>query len=129
MLNETYLCFQRGQEYYAIDENKIVKILFSEDIFELPIKEESVKGLVVVDDKLVGIVEIGAGDIGGYYIIIDLEGQYVGICADEIIGNQVIQDDDWISQEEEEYPFRYQDEEKNILYITTELIKRRLKYD
>lgn len=129
MLNETYLCFQRGQKYYALDANKIVKIVCAKDIFELPAKEEFVKGIIVINDKLVGIVDIEESDTERYYIVMDIEGQYVGICADEIIGNQAISDADWISQEEEEYPFYYHIEDKDILYITSEFMKRRLNYD
>ena len=129
MLNETYLCFQRRESYYAIDESKVIRILFSKNIYELPVKEDAIKGVVILDDQLVGIVDIESSDHEKYYIVIDIEGEYIGICADEILGYQEIPDDNWISQEDEEYPFCYQDGDMNILYMMPELVKRRFYHD
>lgn len=129
MIDETYFCFQHGNCIYAVDSYLIAKIMRATNIYQLPIKEEQIKGVTVVDDKIAVIMEIDEDYEGDYFIILNINEQYFGICADTIIGEKKIRDFEWIAQENLRFPFYYKDNETRILHLNLELLKKEKHHD
>lgn len=117
MLKDTYLWFQCGLHYYAIEENKIDKILMATPFFELPVKDELIKGVLLVEEKIVAIIDIEETKDPRYYIILNINEQYLGVCADEVFGYKVIQDFKWLSQDDSKFPFYYEDKDLKIMHL------------
>lgn len=126
MLDEIYLCFQRGKYYYAIEDSMVFRILPAIKPYQLPIKETSIKGIVLVEENVTAIVDIENTDESTYYIILKVNNQYLGICADEIIGNKIIKDFEWIHQENTRFPFYYEEEGLKISHLNLELLRERI---
>lgn len=117
MLEDTYLWFQCGLNHYIIEESKIDKILVATPFFELPAKDELIKGVLFFEEKIVAIIDIEETKDARYYIILNINGQYFGVRAHEIFGYRVIQDFEWVFQTDLKFPFYYEDKGLKILYL------------
>lgn len=124
MIDETYFCFLQGNYYYAVDSYLIFQIIKATEINQLPIKEEWIKGVILVDEKIAVIMEIDANHDGGYFVILNINEQYFGISADKIIGEMKIHDFEWIAQEDSKFPFYYDNETIRVYHLNLELLKR-----
>lgn len=124
MTDDTYFCFQQGNYYYAVDSYLIFKIIKATEINQLPIKEEWIKGVILVDEKIAVIMEVDAHHDGDYFVILNINEQYFGISADKIIGEIKIPDFEWVAQEDLKFPFYYDNEKIRIYHLNLELLTK-----
>lgn len=127
MMDETYLYFRCGQVYYAVDYYRVLKILPAQDLYQLPIAEPYIKGVLKIEEKILAVFDLQQEDHENYYMILQFDDECLGICADEIMGRKVIKDDIWIVQDQQEEIYSYQEDNQNIYLLNLNLIKRRLQ--
>lgn len=102
MEESAYLCFQRGKHHYAISNHKIIRILKKTKLLPLPFANEVYQGVLLVDDRLVAVVDIASDHTKeegeGYVICLEYQGDVIGVYADVLEGIERIADQDWVEE-------------------------------
>lgn len=128
-MNKNYLCFSTGDHYYAIENNRVIKILPKTKLYQLPLKENAVKGILFVDQHFVAVIDIEKLCLKNclckekYYIIIEINGEYMGLCASKIIDSMTINDQDWNVQDNNKFPLVYREGEREIYCFNIEMLE------
>lgn len=122
-MDTAYLCFRIREHRYAIENQAIIRIMPSTTLYPLPIEERGIKGLVMLDDQLVGILDLEEWlwnhKTTSYPLMIFVEAgsNIFGICAEDIEGLHRINEHEWVENERTDLPFRYQQKEDWIYLI------------
>ena len=58
MMEDTYVCFHHGGYDYAIEEYKVLRILAHTSLWDLPVHQDRIKGMMLVEDRLVAVIDI-----------------------------------------------------------------------
>lgn len=110
-MKNDYVCFRYGTHLYAIDSGLVMRILPDKNIFALPIEHPSIKGILCFEDKIIALIDLESfyfhQDIEyfSYVLLINYLGEWIGICAQQIIDTMSIEDNTWIK--DEKYPSLY----------------------
>lgn len=127
-MDNNYLCFSTGEHYFVIENDKVIKILPQTKLYQLPLKERKIKGFLLVDQHLMALIDIEKfwpDDYSckeEYYIVIEIDGEYLGICANRIFDNRLIDDRDWKCQDNNKFPLYYKEGEIKIYYLDIEML-------
>lgn len=130
-MKETYLHFQQGEHHYAMENNNILRILPATDLWELPIKEPFIKGIVLVDEHLTAIIDTEEilfqqpTNSTAYYIIVEAQKEYLGLCAEHIYGTIAIKEQAWCLEENGSLPFSCNIHDQKIYHLQLEDLDRR----
>lgn len=100
MEESAYLCFQRGKHHYAIPNQSIIRILKKTELLPLPFANDIYQGVLLVDDRLVAVVDIELDNEKeeGYVICLEFQGDIIGVYADELEGMEYIADQAWVEE-------------------------------
>lgn len=122
-MDTAYLCFRIHEHRYAIENQSILRILSSIKLFPLPLEETGIKGLVMLEDQLIGILDLeewlwNKKTIQASFMIFLTAGTHTfGICAQEIEGLKRIDEHEWIENNRTDLPFYCKQGEEQIFLI------------
>lgn len=89
-----YLIFRLMNQHYAIETTHVIQVAKEEKLVELPFLSQPIKGLMLIRDCIVPIVDTMTqwkietsklDEIKGYIIVMNLKGQLVGYWVNEVI--------------------------------------------
>ncbi len=108
---EKYLVFQYGSHCYAVENDRVERILSAERIWELPVNSKIVKGILRVNDTMAAVIDVEAlvfhhaVDKETYILVLQLKDEYVGICASAIRGTYEIAEELWTASQNPVLPY------------------------
>lgn len=89
-----YLIFRLANQHYAMETTQVIQVAKEENLVQTPFLSEPIKGLMLIRNCIVPIVDIKTKwkmatresyETKGHIIVMDLRGQLVGYWVDEVI--------------------------------------------
>lgn len=122
-MDTAYLCFRIHEHRYAIENRSILRLLSNIALFPLPIDEKGIRGLTMMEDQLIAILDLEEwlwgkqSEHAPLTIFLEAGTHTFGICAEEIEGIKRIDEHEWIENERTDLPFYYKQEDESIFLI------------
>lgn len=119
---QTYLCFRMHDHLYAIENTAIIRIGAFATIDPLPIQEHGILGLGRLEEQLIPILDLDmilwnrSSCMFAFLLYLMLDKEMLGICVEEIMGLQYIDEQAWLENDHPLLPLRIQ-EGSNWLYL------------
>ena len=92
MAEKQYIIFQLHTEEYGIDIKYVQEIVLMQDVTKIPQASELIEGVIQLRGRIIPVVDLkkrfygfsGKTGEGSRIIIVDIDGQPVGIIAEEV---------------------------------------------
>lgn len=137
-MQEALISFIWNKRSYAQSIEELLLILPYEQPFPFLSKQSWLKGLIVFQKELAGVVDLAAlwqeesKDIPKYFVVVQVGSDILALLASEVETLQRKSTKDWLACEEEDAPFEkyYMQENRKVVRLEHHLIENRMwEYD